>query len=140
MKQAIHFITIGVQNLEVMKTFYKEVFGWEQSNEDEGIAFFKVNGFILALFPVDELIKDIGENGLTAPKGFKGLTASINFRSEEEVDLEFKNLISKGAVPIKNPHKVFWGGYSGYIADIENNYWELAFNPFIEISEDGKIA
>jgi hypothetical protein len=136
MKQAIHFITIGVQNLEAMKKFYKDVFGWEQSNEDEGIVFFKVGGLIFALFPEDELIKDIGNNRLTTPKGFKGITTSINFRSEEEVDLAFQNLIDKGAVPVKTPHKVFWGGYSGYVADIENNHWELAFNPFIELNED----
>ena len=31
----------------------------------------------------------------------------------------------------------FWGGYSGYIADLDGHAWEVAFNPFWQIGEDG---
>ena len=29
---------------------------------------------------------------------------------------------------------VFWGGYSGYFADPEGNLWEVAFNPFTDLT------
>ena len=51
----------------------------------------------------------------------------------------FVELSAKNVTVIKSPEKAFWGGYSGYVADPENNYWEIAFNPFIEMDEAGNI-
>ena len=31
----------------------------------------------------------------------------------------------------------FWGGYSGYFADPDGHAWEVAFNPFWPIGDDG---
>jgi len=33
----------------------------------------------------------------------------------------------------------FWGGYSGYFADPDGFVWEVAWNPFFEIAEDGRV-
>ena len=52
----------------------------------------------------------------------------------------FDDLEKKGVKIIKRPGKVFWGGYSGYIADVEDNYWEIAFNPFLELDADGSVV
>src|SRR5688572_24215871 len=135
MKQQLHFITLGVNNLETMKKWYQNTFGWKLMKDNGGITFFKLNGFILGLFPAAELAEDIGieQNG----QGFKRFSLAINFQSEKEVDEAFNTLTKKGAVAIKAPQKVFWGGYSGYIADPEQNYWELAFNPFLEFDKEG---
>lgn len=137
MKQQLHFITLGVRDLEKMKDWYKNVFDWTPMKEEKEIVFFKLNGFMLSLFPVHELAKDIGiqDDG----KGFKHFTLAINLRSEDEVNATFEELRKKGVTIIKNPEKVFWGGYSGYIADIENNYWEIAYNPFLEFDKDGNV-
>jgi uncharacterized protein len=35
---------------------------------------------------------------------------------------------------------VFWGGYSGYVADPDGHLWEIAYNPFFPIDGDGRIA
>jgi uncharacterized glyoxalase superfamily protein PhnB len=40
---------------------------------------------------------------------------------------------------VKRPHKVFWGGYSGYFADPDGHLWEVAHNPFVQIDGDGRI-
>ncbi len=135
MKQALHFITLGVHDLEKMKLFYQNVFGWKTLKEEGGIVFFKLNGVILGLFPSEELAHDIGIKDEPI-KRFKKFTLAINFRSEQEVDQAFQALKDKGIKVIKEPQHVFWGGYSGYVADLENNYWELAFNPFVEINAD----
>jgi uncharacterized glyoxalase superfamily protein PhnB len=38
---------------------------------------------------------------------------------------------------VKQPHRVFWGGYSGYVADLDGHLWELAHNPGFQLTADG---
>ncbi|HLA50519.1 MAG TPA: VOC family protein [Thermodesulfovibrionia bacterium] len=138
MKQLLNFITLGVDDLDKVKKFYQEKFGWTPLKDSDGIAFFKLNGFILGLFPNNELAKDAGvpDDG----RGFKRFTLAINFKTEQEVDKAFDDLKQKGVKIIKAPEKVFWGGYRGYIADIENNLWEIAYNPFLELDSEGNVV
>ena len=137
MQQRITFFTIGVSDLEAMKNFYKEKFGWKTMKDENGIVFFKLNGFIFGLYPKHELAEDIGvpDNG----NGFKQFSMAINLSSEKEVDELFEEFKKKGVKIIKAPEKVFWGGYRGYVADIENNYWEFAFNSFLKLDAAGNV-
>lgn len=137
MEQRLSFITIGVHDLNKMKQFYIEKFGWHPLKEQEGIVFFKLNGFILALYPTQELAKDAGIS--SDHKGFKRFTLAINLSSEAEVNELFSKLSSRGVNVIKEPEKVFWGGYSGYVEDPENNLWEIAYNPFLVLDEKGNV-
>lgn len=137
MEQRLSFITLGVSDLEEMKRFYIDKFGWKPLKESDGIVFFKLNGFILSLFPADELAEDAGiiSNG----QGFKRYTLAINFNSPQEVDKVFNELKAKGVEIIKPPEKVFWGGYRGYVEDIEQNLWEIAHNPFLGLDDTGNV-
>ena len=137
MKQLLHFLTLGVHDLDKMKTWYKQKFGWETIKDENGIAFFKLNGFIFALFPADELAKDIGVPG--DGNGFKKFSMAINYNSEKEVDNAIAALKKLEVRIIKEPQRVFWGGYHAYIADPEDNYWELAYNPFLKLDKDGNV-
>ena len=138
MKQLIHFITLGVNDLDAMKKFYIEKFGWTPLKDDQAIVFFKLNGFILSLFADEELAKDAGVQH--EKHKYKGFTLAINFRSEQEVDKAFSDMKGKNVHVVKEPEKVFWGGYSGYVEDIEHNLWELAFNPFLEMDEKDNVV
>ena len=137
MDQRLNFLTIGADNLDELKRFYIDKFGWTAFKDDHGIVFFKLNGFILSLFPAKELAADAGieQDG----KGFKRFTISINYRSEKEVDQVFEGLRQKAVTIVKSPGNVFWGGYCGYIMDIEKNLWEIAYNPFLELDAKGNI-
>ena len=55
--------------------------------------------------------------------------------SEAAVDCVIAELEAKGARIIKQPQKVFWGGYSSYIADHDGNLWEMAYNPYLPLDE-----
>jgi predicted lactoylglutathione lyase len=137
MNQRLTFITLGVSDLEKAKEFYVNVFGWKPIKDDQGIVFFKLNGLILSLFPNEELAKDAGvPNDGT---GFKRMTLAINFKSEQEVDVAFAEAVGKGAKSVVKPEKVFWGGYRGYLADLDENLWEFAYNPFLEMDEQGSV-
>ena len=135
MKQHLHIITLGVQDLEKSKMFYAETLGWTLSRPQEGIAFFQVGGVVLALFPRDELAKD----ALVSPEGhgFAGIALAYNAQSESEVDGIIRDLKAKGVKIIREPQKVSWGGYSSYFADPDNFLWEVAYNPFFPYDENG---
>jgi len=41
-----------------------------------------------------------------------------------------------GAILIKEPQKVSWGGCSGYFKDPDGYLWEVAFNPYFWIGPE----
>jgi uncharacterized glyoxalase superfamily protein PhnB len=130
MEQRITFITLGVKDLQNSIDFYENKFGWKRSPMSTGdIVFFELNGFSLSLYPREELAKDATVD--SAGSGFKGFTIAYNTRSEEEVNSLIQSLREKGVTIIKEPQKVFWGGYSSYISDPDGNLWEIAYNPFL---------
>jgi uncharacterized protein len=138
MDQRINIITLGVNNLKVSTEFYVEKFGWKRSEMgNEQIIFFNLNGIVLALYNRAALAEDalIHQEG----SGFKGFTLAYNARSENEVDNIITGLKNKGVKIIKEPQKVFWGGYSSYISDPDGNLWEIAYNPYLSLDENGMI-
>jgi len=138
MEQRLTIITLGVSDLKKSIEFYEQKFGWRRAaSSTEDIAFFSLNGIQLALFGKSELAKDatVANDG----KGFSGVTLAYNTRSEIEVDEIIKKLKAKGVKTVKEPSKVFWGGYSSYISDPDGNLWEIAFNPYLQLDEKGNI-
>ncbi|MCC9165601.1 VOC family protein [Pontibacter harenae] len=128
MEQRITQITLGVKNLQRAKDFYQNVFGWQPTaSSTGGIVFFQLDGIQLALFPQESLADDAGVPA--DGKGFRRFSLAHNVGSEQEVDELVALLEEKGATIMKRPEKTFWGGYSSYIADPDENLWEIAYNP-----------
>jgi catechol 2,3-dioxygenase-like lactoylglutathione lyase family enzyme len=138
MPPLLSLVTLGVHDLDAMKRFYIEKFGWIPLKDSDGIVFFKLNGLLLGLFPKEELAEDAGVPA--EGQGFKGFSLAVCLRSEREVDAMFEELEKKGAPIVKKPEKVFWGGYRGYAADVERNLWEIAYNPFMTLDERGGVV
>jgi hypothetical protein len=137
MEQRVSIITLGVGDLERSKSFYERL-GWRRGmTKSEGIAFFQAGGIALALFPREELARDanITDDG----QGFRGFSLAYNTRQREEVDAVIAEAEAAGATVLKPAEEAFWGGYSGYFADPDRFVWEVAWNPFFEIAEDGGI-
>lgn len=134
MKPKISLITLGVSNLERSLKFYRDGLGFPTHNYSAGedIVFFELEGTWLALYPKDKLAED----ALVSPEGsgFTGITLAHNVGSENEVDQVFALALQAGAKAVKQPVKVFWGGYSGYFADPDGYLWEVAFNPFTDLT------
>lgn len=118
--------------MEVSSDFYENKLGWKRSeSSNENIVFYKLKECLLALYPIKALAEDA--EVLPDGTGFKGFTLAHNTESEKEVDDLIAKLKNKGVKIIKEPQKVFWGGYSSYIADPDDNLWEIAYNPFLKI-------
>ena len=132
MEQHINYITLGVSDLAVSRRFYQDVFGWkETADSNENIAFFQAEKALrLALFGKKALAEDAQVSAQDS--GFLCFTLAHNVGSEAEVDALFAAFAAKNVYIVKAPQKVFWGGYSGYIAAPDSFLWEIAFNPFLQ--------
>lgn len=131
MDQRITFLTLGVNDLYTAINFYENKFGWNRSPmSNEHLILFELNGLHLGLYFREELAKDANLD--SKGNGFKGFTIAYNVWSEKEVDDLVSSLRTRGVEVIKEPQKVFWGGYSSYITDPDGNLWEIAYNPFLE--------
>ena len=53
--------------------------------------------------------------------------------------INFVTLGVYGVSSVKPLGKVSWGGYSGYFADPDGHLWEVAHNPFMPLSPEGRI-
>ena len=138
MEPRINILTLGVENLKASTIFYQEKFGWEKMEmSTDQISFFNLRNIIFSLYQKDKLAEDATVDA--GGSGFKAFTLAHNVRSEQEVDELIDKLESKGVKIVKRPEKVFWGGYSSYVADPDENLWEIAHNPFLELDERGLI-
>lgn len=134
----LSIVTLGVSDLQRSIAFY-EGLGWtraESSNEE--IAWFKLAGGIVGLFPYESLAEDAGL--APVPKGdFTGVTLAMNVENPEAVEIGLKEAERAGATIIKPATKAEWGGVSGYFADPDGYPWEIAWNPSFPINDDGTI-
>jgi uncharacterized protein len=135
MKPKITVITLGVNDLHKSFAFYKEGMGFPskdgiQGDGDLQIAFFQLEGTWLSLFEKDKRAKD----GKTKNDGtgFPGFSLGHMVKTSQEVDQIIAQAVAAGATVSDPPHRRDWGGYSGYIKDLDGYYWEIAFmdNPF----------
>jgi len=138
----INLICLGVKSIAKSLAFYKSIgFKTYENNNDAPIVFFDNEGTKLSLYPIEELAKDIDNEN--PPKissgGFGGVTLACNFKSEKEVD-DYVELVKKsGGKVVKQPQKVFWGGYSGYFQDPDGYYWEVAYGPMFKFDQNNMI-
>jgi len=136
--QRVTLIMLGVADLAAARAFYARL-GWQEHDESqETVVFFQMNGAALGLFPLTELAKDQGRPD--ARLGTGAATLAQNFATEADVDAAFAAAVAAGGTALKAPEKVFWGGYSGYWADLDGHVWEVAMNPFWPLNEDGSLT
>ena len=136
MEQRVSVVTLGVDDLERTRAFYAAL-GWREPGEGPpGVAFFQAGGMIVGLYPRDALKEDAGE--ALAPGG--DVVLAHNVRSKEEVDRVIAEALAAGARAGRPAQDTFWGGYSGYFFDPDGHAWEVAFNPFWPIADDGSVT
>ena len=138
MDPRISLMTLGVTDLAKARAFY-EALGWKASSASQPeVVFFQGNGLALALFGRQDLAKDAGLPD--RPTGFAAISLAYNARSKGEVDQVFALADAAGAIAVKPPEDVFWGGYSGYFSDPDGHLWEIAWNPFFALDDKGNLS
>ncbi len=142
MEQRYSIITFGTSDMARARSFYEELLGWTPFMA-EGMTAYDAGGFVFGLFGHEELAKDADLDPVVPAAGYQGFAVAYNARSEAEVDDLLALIGDKGAAYgakiLKPAHKAFWGGYSGYFADPDGHAWEVAFNPYWEFQDDGRL-
>ena len=139
MEQRLSMVSLGVESVADSTAFYQRL-GWKKSEtaSNESITFIQLGCIMLGLYGRGPLAEDIGVEN-TDSDGFSGITLAHNTRTKNEVDEVLTLAVNAGAKLLKPAQDVFWGGYSGYFADPDGHMWEVAWNPFLEINEDGAV-
>jgi len=138
MRQTISFITLGVADLARSRAFYAAL-GWRESSASQaGIAFFNAGSVVFGLFQRASLAEDA--NVPSAGSGFSGFTLAHNVESKEAVDRLLAEAVMAGARLTQPAGEVFWGGYRGYFADPDGFLWEVCWNPFFPLDEQGRVT
>jgi catechol 2,3-dioxygenase-like lactoylglutathione lyase family enzyme len=135
----ISIVCLGVADLRKATQFYAAVLGTPPNTSNDGITFIELPGTWLSLYPIEELAKDISPQVPTTRAGFSGFTLAYNARSKEQVTAILEQARLAGALIVKGPQDTFWGGFSGYFADLDGYYWEVAWGPMFEFTDDGAL-
>jgi hypothetical protein len=125
----ISLVTIGARDLARLRAFYAAL-GWrEHPVSEDGIAFFRTGGAVLALYPYTDLADDAWLEAAGDQPEFRGMALATNVETREGVDAAFEVAVAAGATVLKEPTDADWGGRSAYVADPEGNLWEIAWVP-----------
>lgn len=139
MEPRISIITLGVADLQRSLRFYRDGLGFPTTwDGSKGVVFFKTGGTCLALYPYEELAKDVSDGFLVPRPKFPGFSLAHNVRTRGEVDEVLKLAERAGGRVEKPGQEAFWGGYSGYFSDPDGFHWEVAWGAF-PIREDGSL-
>ncbi len=135
MEQRLSLITLGVTDLARARAFYEQGLGWSGSSPDDEVVFYQLPGLVFAIWSRAALAQDanLTDTGAT----FSGLTLAFNTRFRHEVDELLVQAVDAGGTLLKAAYEAPWGGYSGYFADPDGHPWEVAFNPFWDIDDQG---
>lgn len=130
----ISLVTLGVADIDRSRTFYRAL-GWETAVDMDEFAVFRTGGALLALYPIGDLSRDLGEE---VPSGHpRRTTTAINVGSPEEVDQAVAEALAAGASLLAAPGAAPWGGYTAIVADPDGHAWEVAHNPGWPLGPDG---
>jgi uncharacterized protein len=156
MEPRISIVTLGVDHLDRAAAFYEAMGLARHDRFTDGVAFFQMGGLILALWPREDLARDIGlkppqaetggrialAGGETQDVPFAMPTAALayNTRAEGEVYEILEKAKAAGGRIVKPAARAFWGGVQGYFCDPEGNLWEVAHNPDFPIDAEGRIS
>jgi uncharacterized protein len=132
-------VTLGVADLRRATRFYEAVLDAVPNTSYDGVTFIELPGTWISLYPLADLAKDISADVPTARSGFSGITLAHNARSRDDVIAIMARAKSAGARIVKEPRETSWGGFSGYFADMDGHYWEVAWGPMFGFTEAGEL-
>ncbi|WP_293677497.1 VOC family protein [uncultured Phenylobacterium sp.] len=137
MQQQIAVITLAISDLARSKRFYADGFGWAPVFENDEIAFYQMNGFVLGTWLQAGLEADMQRSGLSHPGAF---ALAHNVATQGEVQPLLDRLAGAGGKILRIGDAPAHGGFRGYVADPDDHAWEIAWNPSWAIDGDGHVT
>ena len=136
----LSLVTLGVRDVERSTEFYIALgFPLSKASVPGDVSFFNTAGGLLAVWGRKALADDA--NVSYQPDGdsdSRGFALAMNLDSCDAVDAFIAVAAGAGARVTRPPLATDWGGYNGYFADPDGHLWEVAYNPYWPIGEDGR--
>ena len=137
MQQQISVITLGIADLDRSRRFYAEGFGWTPVFQNDEIAFYQMNGFVLGTWLQTGLESDMQRSDLARPGAF---ALAHNVATREDVQPLVDRLAKAGGRVLRAGDAPPHGGFRGYVADPDDHAWEIAWNPAWKIDARGLVT
>ncbi len=137
--QVVTMITLGVADLQRSREFY-EALGWEpvrRENSDRTV-FFQMNGQLLCLYPISDLLREQNMDGVAPAPG--GVTLAVHLKDKEDVAKSYFKFMDAGAKSLKSPMEMPSGALTAYVADPDGNVWEISWVPHYTLDAQGGLV
>jgi hypothetical protein len=130
MKPKISIVSLRVRDMERSVAFYRDGLGFPTHNYVEGDDYilFRLEGSWLAILPAPEAPQD------ASPVAVATIGLSHNEPSKAAVDEVFEQALRAGAAVVAHPADAPWGGYESSFADPDGHVWDVAYNPFTDLT------
>ena len=122
-----------VNDMGKMIRFYRDVLGFEIKEDENALNVYLIKDGTLFMLYERKNFEKMTSRKYEYINGFNGhFEIALYVDTFEEVDIEYKKAISKGATSVLEPTDEPWGQRTCYIADPEGNLIEIgSFNkPF----------
>lgn len=136
--QAVSLITVGVRDMPSSIRFY-EALGWRRAarGKYDQTAFFQLQGQILALYPMNDLL--VEQNMPSAAPAPGGITLALHVQDRSDVWAVYQRFIDAGGASLRQPAEMASGAVTSYVADPDGNAWEISWVPQFRIDEEGGL-
>lgn len=126
MKAQISLITIVSDDVSKMAGFYRDVLGFSVQSESANYVEFNNEGVRFSICS-KQIMFDITDRHHSYEEDRKGQAFELAFPCEtpEEVEKSYREIIEKGATPIKEPSQMPWGQTTAFFADPDGNIHEI---------------
>ncbi|MBV7328346.1 VOC family protein [Chloroflexi bacterium TSY] len=127
MKQKLTVVLLGTSDIENSTRFYEKGLGLSVDHKGEEAVFFNLENIKFALINRAYLKKDA--NVELNEVGFSPCNLCRMVESKKDVNELIEQARKAGAKVTRNPDEAWWGGYSGFFADLDNHLWEIGYHP-----------
>lgn len=117
---------VFVKDMPTMVRFYKDVLGFEiKEDENASNVYLEKDGTLFLLYRRSDFEKMTKRSYGYADKVNGHYEIALSAENYAAVDEIFKEVVSKGAIPIMSPTTEEWGQRTCYVADPEGNLIEI---------------
>jgi uncharacterized glyoxalase superfamily protein PhnB len=96
-----------------------------------------MNGFVLGTWKTGALEADMNRGNLLRPGAF---SLAHNVAAKDDVAALMERLVRAGGQILRPADAPPHGGFRGYVADPDDNAWEIAWNPAWTIDGNGYVT
>ncbi len=124
----INMIGIITNDFDTMHTFYRDVLGFEEKLVMESFVEFVSEGVRLAISTGSVMEQATGDASYTTPHTGHAFELAFDAGTPADVDVEYRELVERGALPVKEPADMPWGQRTAFFADPDGNIHEIFAN------------